>query len=71
MTVFEFIKQLNTFVAQSPENGHAEVLLNYDGNICLDFARADDLRGLVGEHCLALFPNLNGRRIVIREMRKQ
>lgn len=71
MNVNELIVRLNAFSAQSPENGLAEVILNYDGNICMEFGRADDLRGIVGEHCLAFFPNLNGKRIIIREMRKQ
>ena len=71
MTVNELIGHLTAFSAQSPENGSAQIMLNYDGDVCMAFGSAKDLRGLVGEHCLVFFPNMTGNRVIIREMGKQ
>lgn len=71
MTVNELIANLSAYVSKSPENGAAEVLLNYDGGICMEFGRADDMHGLMGERCLTFFPNEQGKRIIIREMKRQ
>lgn len=72
ITVSELIAKLSMYASQSPENGNAEIMMQYDHDVCFEFDRADDTRGMVpGEHFLIFVPNVLGKRIKVREIIRQ
>lgn len=64
--VSEFIAKLTAYAAQSPENGSAEVMLQFADGLCYEIEKANDARGVPGEHFLILIPYLKGRRFGVR-----
>lgn len=71
MNAQEFLNNLAAYIAKSPENAHAEIMLRFDGDVCIEFGKADDCRGLPGQHYLVFVPNFQGVRFGVRELKKQ
>lgn len=69
MKAAELLAHLTAYVAQSPENGHAEVKLALQDGAAYDIAGANDARGLVNEHFLILMPDM-GSGIGVKTLRK-
>lgn len=71
MTVNEFIANLVKFSKASPQNGQAQIMLKFSGDICFELGRADNAKGFNGSHYLILCPNEQGTKFGVREMRVQ
>ncbi len=70
ITVSELIVKLSQYAAQSPENGSAEVMLGSFGEVCYQFAGANDAREYSeNKHLLIFIPDPNGKHIGIRQLR--
>lgn len=68
MTVKELIKNLKNFALVTPNGLDAEVMLQYDGDVCIEFGRADHAGGTPGQNFLIFKPAIKGKRIGIRDV---
>lgn len=59
MNVRDLILHLSTYASQSPENGSAEVMLQFFDEQCYGIAGANDARGMGSGHLLIIVPDLN------------
>ncbi len=69
MNVNELIQRLQTFAAQSPENGYADVMLQYFDDRAYGIMGANDCRGMLSnQHALVIVPDV-GASIETRMLR--
>lgn len=68
MTVKELIKNLQNFALVTPNGLDAEVMLQYDGDVCMEFGKADHAGGVPGNNFLIFKPAQKGRRIGIKDV---
>ena len=70
MKVSDLITHLASYAAKSPENGSAEVMLQYFDDVCYGILGANDARGIGGHHMLIIVPDSKDR-IGVRELKIQ
>ncbi len=68
MNVNDLISKLQHFAAQSPENGNAEVKLQYFDDCVYGILGANNAKGFDGQHFLIMVPDVN-QRLGVRELR--
>ncbi len=61
MNVRELLTHLTNYAAQSPQNGQAEVMMQYFDEVVYAIAGANDAKGMSGEHLLILVPDVKNR----------
>lgn len=61
MNVKDLITHLTSYSAKSPENGSAEVMLQYFDDMVYGIAGANDARGMPAQHLLILVPDLQNK----------
>lgn len=71
ITVDDFIKELTKFRVATPGNGKAEVMLEFDNGIALEFAAAElsvatHEAGMHMERFLIFRPNHQGKKVQLR-----
>lgn len=70
MNVKDLIEKLTMYATQSPENGKAEVMLQYFDDMVYGILGANDAKGMPGQHFLIVVPDSKDR-IGVRELRVQ
>lgn len=71
MQVKDLIRHLNDYTAQSPENAHAEVMIQYFDDMVYGIAGANNAKGMFdSQHMLIIIPDLK-QRVGIREIKTQ
>ena len=71
MKVTDLINHLSAYAAKSPENGKAEVMIQFFDDMCYGILGANDARGVVpGQHMLIIVPDVK-ERIGVRELKIQ
>ncbi len=73
MNVAELINNLGIYASQSPENGHAEVVLKIPGSdACYTITGANDARGVGGvQHMLIFLPDESRQPIGVKAIKIQ
>lgn len=70
MKVSELISKLTAWEAQSPENGSAEVMLQFFDDMVYGIAGANDARGMNSSHFLIIVPDADAK-IGVRKLKMQ
>lgn len=66
--VKELVKHLQNFMLVNPHGGEHEIMLKYDGDVCIEFGRADRASGIPGQY-LVFVPLENGKKFGIRDVK--
>lgn len=70
MNVIDLITHLSSYAAKSPENGKADVKIQFFDDVCYGILGANDARGMPGQHFLIIVPDVK-ERIGVRELKIQ
>jgi hypothetical protein len=70
ITVGELINKLSEYASRDANNLSAQVMLAVPGSdVCLEFFKADDLRGFYSEHYLVFIPDESGKQVGVKGIR--
>lgn len=69
MKVKDLIRNLQGFVLVTPGGADVEIMLEYDGDVCLDFEKADLAKSAEGPSFLVFKANQKGRRLNMKNVR--
>lgn len=67
MNVRTLLAHLQAYTAENPANEASEVYLRYDGDVIMEFGRADKAAGVDGSSLLVFSPAQNGNRLTLKQ----
>lgn len=70
MNVIDLIEHLAKFAKESPQNGHATVMLQGFDDMVYGIAGANNAKGMYGEHFLIIVPDLK-QKVGVRTFKAQ